>query len=130
MNEKDRLTRLLARGFEYAKNQIDNDEIMFAHWDIANYLLENGVIVPPCLVGERTFLLLEKFAGGFDILESKCVKVEHCGYGWIYSMYIDCKEINNTLEFGIDKFGKEVFLSKEEAEKVLEEIEQYECKKM
>lgn len=74
----------------------------------------------PCKVGEKTFLLLERTSGGFDIVKSKCIRITDNGYGKRYSMYFDCAEIGNTLEYDIDDFGKWVFLTREEAEKALE----------
>jgi hypothetical protein len=89
---------------------------------IADYLIENGVVVPPCKVGDKTFLLLEKLNGDYDIVESKCVRITDNGYGKYCSMSIDCKEIGNTLECGICDFGKWVFLTKEDAEQKLKEM--------
>lgn len=74
----------------------------------------------PCKVEDKTFLLLEKTSGGYDIVESKCVRITDNGYGKHYSMYFDCAELGNTLEFDIYDFGKWVFLTREEAEKALE----------
>lgn len=88
---------------------------------IADHLLAEGVIVPPCKVGDKTFLLLEKLKGGYDIVESKCVCITDNGHGNYYSMYIDCVDIGNSLEFDFSDFGKTVFLTKEEAEKTLAE---------
>ena len=86
---------------------------------IADHLLANGVIVPPCKVGDKTFLLLEKIRGGYDIVESYCVKITDNGYGKYFSMAIDCVEIGNSLEFDLCDFGKTVFLTREEAEAAL-----------
>ena len=83
---------------------------------IADYLLENGVIVPPCKVGDKTFLLLEKDNEKYDIVESECWRISRHKWGDIYSMYVDCEVINNSLEFGSNEFGKTVFLTREEAE--------------
>jgi hypothetical protein len=88
---------------------------------IADHLLSEGVIVLPCKVGDKTFLLLEKIKGGYDIVESKCVCITDNGYGNIYSMYINCVDIGNSLEFDVTDFGKSVFLAKELAEKALKE---------
>ena len=75
----------------------------------------------PCKVGDKTFLLLEKTNGGYDIIESKCVRITDNGYGKCYSMFFDCAELGNTLEFYIYDFDKWVFLTREEAEKALGE---------
>ncbi len=85
----------------------------------ADHLIANGVIVPPVKVGDETFLLLERTSGGFDILDSKCVRETANGAGRVFSMYIDCPEIGNTLEYRLDDIGKTVFLSREDAEKAL-----------
>ena len=94
------------------------------HWAeiIADYLLANDVILPPCKVGDKTYLLLEKISGGYDIVESKCVYIAENKYGRVYSMDIDCDEVGNTLEFRLDDFGRWVFLTKEEAEERLKEL--------
>ena len=78
----------------------------------ADYLLANGVIVPPCKVGDKTFLLLEKCIGGYDIVESECVRITDNGNCKYFSMAFDCVEIGNTLEFDIFDFGKTVLLTK------------------
>ena len=87
---------------------------------VADHLIENGVIVPPCKVGDKTFLLLEETNGDYDIVESKCVRITDSGYGKYYSMSINCRAM--TLECGICDFGKGVFLTKEEAEQKLKEV--------
>lgn len=75
----------------------------------------------PCKVGDKTFLLLEKTSGGYNIIESKCVRITDIGYGKYYSMYFDCAALGNTLEFDIYDFGKWVFLTRKEAEQALKE---------
>lgn len=87
---------------------------------LADYLLANGVIVPPCKVGDKTFLLLEKTGGDYNIVDSECVYVAENKYSKVYSMAFDCPAIGNTLEYHLDDFGRWVFLTKEEAEAALE----------
>ena len=79
------------------------------------------IILPPCNVGDKTFLLLEKTSGGYDIVESECVCIAENKYTKIYSMAFDCTEIGNTLEYHLADFGRWVFLTKEEAEAKLKE---------
>lgn len=114
------------RRLDKAETQADfekiYDGIIKKHDFFADYLIANGVVVMPCKVGDKTFLLLEKINGGYDVVESKCVRITDNGYGKYYSMSIDCKEIGNTLECGICDFGKWVFLTKEEAEQKLKEM--------
>lgn len=87
---------------------------------IADKLISEGVIVPPCKVGDKTYLLLEKLKGGYDIVVSKCVEIFENENGKWFSMYFDCVDIGNSIEFQSDDFGKTVFLTREEAEKALE----------
>jgi hypothetical protein len=113
---RERLVELI----EQAEGLKNNDFPSIA--ELADYLLVNGVIVPPCKVGDKTFLVLQKISGGYDIVESKCVRITDNGYGKYYSMAIDCPEIGNTLEFDIYDFGKFVFLTREEAEEKIKEM--------
>lgn len=69
---------------------------------LADYLLANGVIVPPCKVGDKIYQL--DTAG--DIYESELTQI-----------------IYNTKGIAFDEraIGKTVFLTKEEAEQALAE---------
>lgn len=112
MNERERLIELM----EQATNGSCHLE------DIADYLLENGVIVPPCKLGDKVYLLLEKITGEYVVVESICKEMHNKGFGMAYFMHIDCAEIGNRLEFYLEDFGKTVFLTKEEAQKALEGV--------
>ena len=112
---RERLIELLTKTFDeqYEKRMLITPQ------HTADHLLANGVVCLPCKVGDKTFLLLEKISGGYDIIESKCMKIVDNGYGKDFSMFFDCAEIGNTLEFDIYHFGKTVFLTREEAEQAL-----------
>lgn len=85
------------------------------HWAevIADYLLENDVIVPPCKVGDKMYFDGKHFAS-------------HCA-GEIMERRVDVilTEVWATfrgevdLSFYFEDFGKTVFLTREEAEKAL-----------
>ena len=83
---------------------------------LADYLIANKVTIQPIKVGDIVFLLLEKLTAGYDIIESKCVRVEQTVYGTTYSVGFPCLEIGNTLEFDETDIGITVFLSNEEAQ--------------
>ena len=122
MTDRDRLEKLYEKATEeYEKT----NKAQFRKSFICDYLLANGVISLPCKVGDKTFLLLEKVCGGYDIVESYCARILDNGNGKIYSMFYDFGqiEIGNSLEFRICDFGKTVFLTKEEAEEKLKECE-------
>lgn len=95
--------------------------------EVADYLLANGVIVPPCKVGDTVYLI-----------DKECLDCPHFrdgGYSdWCECVLDDSKAMfetdfdkdcvysinETTFTYGmIDRIGKTVFLTKEEAEKAL-----------
>lgn len=81
---------------------------------------EGRVIVLPCKVGETVY-----FVNAKQILEFAVVgyAVDETGISWVHSEYVD--KIGNTNErtFSPDRFGKNTFFTREEAEKALAELE-------
>ena len=57
MNQKDRLVQLLEKFGE------ENGVIMNLTESIAEFLSENGVIVPPCKVGDKVFCIYSETDG-------------------------------------------------------------------
>ena len=95
-------------------NKIDYPHCMGVHF--ADYLLANGVIVPPCKVGDTVYFL-DAICGtdGYCINNCCCIDCIHAELqvfeiDFDLSMY---KEIGNT-----------VFLTKEEAEAKLKELKE------
>lgn len=93
---------------------------------IADYLLKNGVIVPPCKVGDTvyvvenpyTFLTLKK------VLEGNVISIHQHEHGLYLRVLFDTKKINGSVDYNLNwKLGKTVFLTKEQAEKALKERE-------
>lgn len=83
---------------------------------IVDYLLKNGVIVPPMNIGQQCFIL------GYDFGERKeCVK--QCRVSCVtqkkngsFAIRISETKYSATHNFTPDDIGKTVFLTKEEAE--------------
>lgn len=74
---------------------------------MADILIKNGVIVPPCKVGDTVY-----FVYGGIINPHKIKRFEMTEYGnFAFS----------SLMFTFEEFGKTVFLTREEAEKALAE---------
>lgn len=114
MKDRERLLKLILQysGTDGYKKAADSG--------LVDYLLKHGVCVKPCKVWDKTYLVLKRANNtGYDIYESKCVRITDNGYGVYYSMAFDCPEIGNTLEFGICDFGKCVFFTRRETEKRL-----------
>ena len=111
--DRNRLVELIDNFFEkeigasFVKGFLDK---------FADNILDDGWMRPPVKVGDKTFLLLEKFNGKYDIVESECWRISQHKWGDVYSMYFDWDAIGNSLEFESNDFGKTVFTSREEAE--------------
>lgn len=113
MTERERLIELLKKA-PYGANAITlsdkhKDSIL---GEIADYLLENGVVVLPCKVGDMVYI----FERGSYIIPI-CgqgnphweIKIEKCSFKyWLLDNH---------------KFGVNMFFTREEAEKALEERE-------
>lgn len=106
---------------------------------LADYLLENGVIVPPCKVWDKLYAISDT-----RIVECTCYDMNignkvticasfKCDYdcegcpfnNWVqeYTGEYSCKGEYGDWYFEEDDFGKTVFLTREEAEKALKERE-------
>ncbi len=93
---------------------------------IAEYLLENGVIVPPCKVGDKVWFL--------NIYPSICMYRNFVYEAMVVRVYVEhdneltlairIKNEWGTIEYPRirEEIGKTVFLSREEAEKALERV--------
>lgn len=100
-NTKDRLINLI-------QNAVSGCARNWAEV-IADHLLANGVIVPPCKVGDAVYMIcwddgIEPF-----IEEDKIIKVSTQKF-WLKYCY-----------FNYDDIGKTVFLTREEAKAALKE---------
>ena len=127
MTPRERLKGLLARAASdgYSLDtRIETEEL-------ADYLLAEGVIVPPCKVGDVVWVNWQRYAKAqkethpvkvyalrFDTKKNNmriCVEgnFEIVGYGGSYTHYY-----NGT--FALNSIGKTVFLTRAEAERALE----------
>lgn len=114
MTDRERLIEILFKNIHM--NEGETEVVA-----IANHLLKNGVIVPPCKVGDELYCVYSPpypanpadkgkwFMGEFEVARFhygvKGLSIEMYGYGTV-------KESD---------FGKTVFLNREEAEKALAE---------
>lgn len=76
---------------------------------IADYLLANGVIVPPCKVGDKVYHIKGK-----TIFVMSVKWFETNNYGWCACCVYPPMA---TFVFKFSDFGKTVFLTREEAER-------------
>lgn len=80
--------------------------------DIADYLLEKGVIVLPCKVGDTIYRC------GYPSKKVYEWEIEHVKLYLDEIVFVD----DSDNEFTAEDIGKTVFLTREEAEKALEGI--------
>ena len=116
MTDKERLTNIIHN----AQNKYLN-LLKFESSILADYLLANGVIVPPCKVGQTLYVILKmkdkrilpfvnEYEATFIQLGKRKCKVYYEKDGFI-KIFLQ------------DDFGETVFLTREEAEKALKERE-------
>lgn len=113
---RDRLIELL-KGAEIKVTEMISRPLKLEEWIgvYADYLIENGVIVPPCKVGDKVYDISEFFDG------TNCPE--------IYEYDVQCIHIEEEkgkqifyiadLKYPSDEWGKTLHFSREEAEKVL-----------
>lgn len=108
MNQRDRLIDLIIKSVDgCARNWAET---------IADYLLANGVIVPPCKVGDKVYV--PSGDEEFDWVDEYKVKYFYCSSKGIDRLYIECGTMGNN--FRPKDINKTVFFTREEAERALE----------
>lgn len=83
---------------------------------LADYLLANGIIVPPCEFQQKVYVLPTIENGLKDITEMKCI-----GFSLSFDSYVAnlITDKNKLYQPGFGRFGKTVFFTREEAEAAL-----------
>ena len=106
---------------------------------IADHRLANGVIVPPCKVGDTVYVISEsrvkeaeideilrrrndaKIFVAFECGEDDCASCPFNAWQRSYCGEWDCDNAYGSAELAEEEFGKTVFLSRELAEAALAE---------
>lgn len=122
---RDRLIELLKQADESTSSKGITD-YNDAIYDNADYLLANGVIVPPCKVGDTVWHIRRtpEHMGDSYIVEAKVVCIPIRVYSdEVYSdLILRYTQRNGMPEEASSKLGKYAFLTREEAEKALEKM--------
>lgn len=81
---------------------------------------EGRVVVLPCKVGNTIY-----FVNAKQILEFAVVgyAVDETGISWVHSEHVDKTGNTNERTFSPDRFGKNTFLTREKAERAMQEME-------
>lgn len=125
---RDRLVELLTDNFPHCDNPLQDtyDEIVER---LANHLIENGVILPPCKVGKTVWICTSPVnISGYEFNgDGEQDEIFECVIGSItfyeqsnqVRCYCNGKFVAHYLR--LSDFGKTVFLTREDAEKALRE---------
>lgn len=119
MTHKEKLVELLMQGMEKAQKQNIGAFLAGSLANIlADHLIENGVIVPPCKVGD-TIYIVEDYGYKKEIIEQEtgCLVIKGTND---FSREL-WQDIYGGVICSFNDFEKNAFLTKEEAEKALAE---------
>lgn len=110
---RERLIELLDQNCGYVQEQKAET--------LADYLLENGVIVPPCKVGDIVYQVTGNFISEFRV---RCIEIG-VSSGQHSLIILHTELLSGIATTGevlwANDFGKTVFLTRKEAEKALKE---------
>ena len=109
---KDRLIELLVDSSRYIDEQRGEA--------IADYLLANGVIVPPCNVGDKVYKITRNKVKECEVIFIGISADEKCSYFNFVENYAD-GTFYKSYSMVFDVIGKTVFLTREDAEQALKE---------
>lgn len=119
-NDKQRLVELLQKASKHLGNKfISSDcDTRLSMLDRVNelradYLLANGVIVPPCEIGTPVYIVLE------DYIDEQFVKYINIGEKGTEIVAMPKTRNKFGIGFSENMIGKKVFFSREEAEQAL-----------
>lgn len=118
---RDRLIELIkkAKHSWSLSTMVDCD---FETW-IADYLLENGVIVPHCMVGDTVYVVRNPYASSLTlnkVVEGEVVSIHYHEFGLFTRVLFGGPKINGCRDYNFEReLGKTVFLTEEEAERAL-----------
>lgn len=105
MTERERLIELLDIIIQPGEKTLGN---------IADYLLENGVIVLPVMAGQKVYLLRSLMN---DVIEGEVTGIKTTEFSRYTVVFLI--DDNRYIEIPFGAYGKTVFLTKEEADKAL-----------
>ena len=111
---RDRLIELIKQAKKQTKNaNCDIERNMI----FADYLLANGVIVPPVMAGQKLYLSRSLMN---DVIEGEVTGLKTTEFSRYTVVFLI--DDNRYIEIPFGAYGKTVFLTKEEAEKALHKI--------
>lgn len=119
MTDRDRLIELIRKG--HTEQMWSTTRVDFYNF-LADYLLSNGVIVPPCKVGDKVYKISRNKVKECEVVFIGISADEKCSYFNFVENYAD-GTFYKSYSMVFEVIGKTVFLTKEEAEEKLKERE-------
>lgn len=83
---------------------------------LADYLLEHGVIVPPCKVGDTVYMIFFN-----EIISCTVTSFDYNSWGFPTELNLKYSEYGGFGLFRMQCTDESIFLTREEAEKALKE---------
>lgn len=126
MTDREKLIELMT--------QAENKELSLLEFEkktLADYLLANGVIVPPCKVGDTVYHSKNIYKGKKrinTIIEPITVDSFVIGDSGRLQINTCDNSRNEWIYYDITDFGRIVFLTREEAEQALKEEQNHDSK--
>lgn len=120
---KERLTELLMQGETEADKQgfcncyVSRDKAEC----IANFLLANGVIAPPCKVGDTVYVIFSQFKNEIEKCRVDEFLIQNDRMYAVIDVYYPNFVAKRNTSIPIFWFGKFAFFTKEEAEAAIAE---------
>lgn len=106
MTERERLRKLI-------DVFIDNED--YKSEDLADYLLENGVMVPPCKIGDMVYILFDDEIEEGTVINVMREKDKKGDVFYVFTVRHKKGSVNNCMTV----CEEDMFLSREEAEQAL-----------
>ena len=110
MTERERLIELIKQkqdgGSKYEGHVMN--EINCSNAELADYLLANGIIVPPVKVGDVVYIVCN--VDNKTVIEESAVEEVSTKRIW-----------TDEVDYGLEEIGTSIFMTRESAEKALAE---------
>ena len=118
MTDKERITEIL-KAYTKKHNIMASSVILEEY---AEELLANGVIVPPCKVGDKVYVIYPDPRYNWGNKELKILELKVYAFHYFDNkVTVEIRGDGKYITWDISCFGVSVFLTKEEAEKALAE---------
>ena len=124
---RDRLIELIYKGIQKHEAEIENYVVPIQEW-LADYLLTNGVIVPPCKVGDTVYRIVEMSTGITSKIRAIRKKAKQTGIIQpcepTIKRFIRCVTVtkNNIIDC-CENYNKTIFATRKEAVRALKGAE-------